>query len=72
MNKSALLLLVISGLLIGCSQESKEQAEARFAVQFCREQAKKDAKGDPSLERFLLEACELKAQEFRDKYGMEP
>lgn len=66
-------LFVLCGpLLSGCSEENKEKAEARFAVQFCREQAKKDAAGDLKLERFLLDACEIKAKEFREKYGVEP
>ena len=59
-------------LLSGSTPESKQKQQDRFAVEFCREQAVKDANGNASMERLLLGACEKRAEEFKKKYGVEP
>lgn len=54
------------------SSNNDEKSKDRFAVEYCREQAEKDAKGDASLKQLLLGACDKMADDFKKKYGTEP
>lgn len=62
-----LILPAMLFVLFGCGEPSEKEKD-RFAVDYCRERAVKDADGDKSLERFLLDACDILADKYWQKY----
>lgn len=67
------LFTAVFGVL-GCdfSPAAKEKSEARFAIDYCRDSAKKDANGNKEMESLLMGACDILAKEFKQKYGVDP
>lgn len=67
-----IVLFLGYGFALSSTPDGKKQNEERFAISYCRDNAKKDSKGDAGIESLLMGACDRMAEDYRLKYGVNP
>jgi hypothetical protein len=64
-------MLFFIGSLMQSTPEGEEKAKDRYAVEYCRGEAKRTSL-DTDAARLMVSACEKLESHFRQKYGVNP